>query len=225
MAKRVESFADRLTKAMQAKHISAAELSMKTKYSKASISQWVNGIHEAKQAAVYQLAAILDVNEAWLMGFDVSMERNPVLYGYDDRYSSDGCASDETSPFGTILSRIPLYDLPVSAGTGVWLAEGHEYEYVDFENVPPHTDFALRVRGDSMEPLYSDDDIVFVRQNMLVEGGHVGIFFLNGEGYMKMLQGNKLVSLNNKYKPVIVQEEDLFFICGRVVGKATEPIP
>ena len=120
-----------------------------------------------------------------------------------------------------ILTKLPLYDTPVSAGTGVWLVEGHEYAYENFEDAPKGADFALRVRGDSMEPVYSHGDIVFVRANIIVESGQIGVFCLNGEGYLKQLQGNKLVSLNPVYKPIVIEEYDSFFICGRVIGKAS----
>lgn len=119
-----------------------------------------------------------------------------------------------------VITRIPMFNIPVSAGTGQWLSEGHEYEFKYFNNVPEGADFALKVRGDSMEPMYFDDDIVFVKQNVIVESGQIGVFFLNGEGYMKMLQGNKLVSLNPKYTPIIINELDSFFCAGRIIGKS-----
>lgn len=118
-----------------------------------------------------------------------------------------------------ILTQLPLFNTPVSAGTGAWLADGHDYEYEDFADAPNGADFALRVRGDSMEPMYLDGDVVFIRTNIIVEPGQVGVFYLNGEGYLKMWQGNRLVSLNSVYKPIGIEEYDSFFICGRVIGK------
>jgi phage repressor protein C with HTH and peptisase S24 domain len=70
-----------------------------------------------------------------------------------------------------------------------------------------------------MEPMYSDGDIVFVKANVMVESGQVGVFVVNDEGYLKMLQGNKLISLNKDYKPIVIEEWDSFFCSGRVVGK------
>lgn len=115
--------------------------------------------------------------------------------------------------------KIPLYDLPVSAGTGTWLSEGHEYEKIAFDNAPEGTDFALKVCGNSMMPMYADGDIVFIRAQGLVESGQVGVFVLNGEGFLKQLQGNRLVSFNPAYEPIIVGEFDEFFCAGRVIGK------
>lgn len=47
------------------------------KINKANISQYVSGKIEPKQDKVYLLALALNVSEAWLMGYDVPMERHP----------------------------------------------------------------------------------------------------------------------------------------------------
>jgi hypothetical protein len=36
---------------------------------------------------------------------------------------------------------------------------------------------------------------------------------------MKMLQGNRLISLSSKYEPVVISEFDSFYTAGRVIGK------
>lgn len=70
-----ESFKERLKKAMSIRGISSAELARKADLSKAQISQYTRGVYEAKQNALGSLAQALDVSEAWLMGYDVPMER------------------------------------------------------------------------------------------------------------------------------------------------------
>jgi len=60
---------------MNANGVKAADLSKRTGLSKAQISQYVNGVYEAKQQALYKLAVALNVSEAWLMGHDVPMGR------------------------------------------------------------------------------------------------------------------------------------------------------
>lgn len=70
-----DTFKNRLVQAMQHRGIKAAELAKRTGLSKAQISQYTNGVYEAKQTALYKLAVALDVSEAWLMGYDVDMER------------------------------------------------------------------------------------------------------------------------------------------------------
>lgn len=72
----IDTFANRLNTAMRIRNIKASELSEKTGISKSSLSEYMNGKYEAKQDGVYLLAKALNVNEAWLMGLDVPMERN-----------------------------------------------------------------------------------------------------------------------------------------------------
>ena len=51
-----------------------AELSSRSKISKSSISHYLKGDWEGKQDAVYSIAQVLNVSEAWLMGYDVPMD-------------------------------------------------------------------------------------------------------------------------------------------------------
>ena len=117
--------------------------------------------------------------------------------------------------------QIPLYDLPASAGTGVFL-DGDSYTMIDAdENVPETATFAVRISGDSMTPLFSDGQIVYVRQQQELANGDIGIFILNGEAYCKKFDnenGVRLVSLNPKYQPIKLKYSYELRIVGRVVG-------
>jgi len=50
-----------------------------------------------------------------------------------------------------------------------------------------------------MEPDYNDGDIVFVQQVEQIELGQIGVFFVNGSGYIKEYGGDSLISHNPKY--------------------------
>lgn len=71
----IESISKRLNYAMSIRHISQAELSDKTKISTGSLSQYMNGKINPKQDRIFILARALSVSEAWLMGYDVPMEK------------------------------------------------------------------------------------------------------------------------------------------------------
>lgn len=71
----IESISKRLNYAMSIRHISQAELSEKTKISTGSLSQYMNGKINPKQDRIFILARVLSVSEAWLMGYDVPMEK------------------------------------------------------------------------------------------------------------------------------------------------------
>ncbi|MBO8489258.1 helix-turn-helix domain-containing protein, partial [Staphylococcus aureus] len=71
----MNSFKDRLKQIMSERKISQSELSRRTGIGRNSISDYLNGKYEAKQDKVFELAKALNVNEAWLMGFDISKNR------------------------------------------------------------------------------------------------------------------------------------------------------
>lgn len=68
-------FAKRLKEAMDRLGMNRVELARKSEITKSGITQYVSGKYEAKQEALHKLAVALDVNEAWLMGYDCPMER------------------------------------------------------------------------------------------------------------------------------------------------------
>ena len=69
-----EKTAKRIRQAMDRMKYSQQELADKCKIGKSSISHYVNGTNEPGNKTAYILAQALNVNPAWLMGFDVDME-------------------------------------------------------------------------------------------------------------------------------------------------------
>lgn len=129
---------------------------------------------------------------------------------------------NESAIIQPVIRSIHLYDIPVSAGTGEWLEESN-YEEIEVGNeVPEIADFGVRIAGDSMEPQYVNGQIVWIQQLDKIEDGEIGIFFLDGKGYIKKLQDNKkgsyLISLNKKYDPIEINENTVFRTLGKVVG-------
>lgn len=121
------------------------------------------------------------------------------------------------------VTYINLYDLAVSAGTGEPLGDTYYTTRVELptEKVPENAHCCLRVSGDSMEPAYKDGDIVFVQRlgNGRLREGEVGIFSLNGEGYIKQLGQRQLLSFNPKYPPIPIGPYDRLECQGRVLSK------
>lgn len=113
----------------------------------------------------------------------------------------------------------------VSAGTGEWLTD-EQHEEVMVNNEPPAHDFALRVNGDSMTPIFSDGQIIYVNKiydTEEVRNNQFVIAELNGNSYVKKIvfSNNKedcqLISLNKEYNPINVTKDDDFKIVGLVV--------
>lgn len=119
------------------------------------------------------------------------------------------------------VRQLPLYDLPVSAGTGDFLDSDH-YEMIDVPNdVPLSADFALTISGDSMMPTFEDGQIVWIHQQNTLEFGEIGIFSLNGHAFCKELaqdeKGVFLHSHNPAYSPIHVSEYDDLLVFGKVI--------
>lgn len=84
-----EIFTIRLNQALSKRDMKPVDLANKSKLSKASISQYLNGVYVPKPTKLYLLAEALNVNPAWLMGHDVPMEYDPKDLEIDaDRYEN-----------------------------------------------------------------------------------------------------------------------------------------
>ncbi|MCI5684251.1 S24 family peptidase [Enterococcus gallinarum] len=195
------------------------------KMSKSHLSQYVNGKSQPDQHKLYLLSKTLNVSEAWLLGYDVpkedrefdipsiekiykqlNPERQTKVYNFAEYQLK------EQQRKSKISIMIKGY---VSAGSGEWL-ESNEEE-VEFNGEVPEHDFAVRVNGNSMTPLFDDKQIIFVKGTSEARDGQIVICRVNSDAYVKKLSGNKLVSLNKDYKDILISETDDFKIFGVVV--------
>lgn len=106
---------------------------------------------------------------------------------------------------------------PASAGAGMYLGpDEFETIYVQENDLTCRASFGIPVRGDSMEPDYHDGDVLLVERAEDIRIGQVGVFTIDGEGFVKERGDGELISLNPKYKPVPMNES---IRCnGRVIG-------
>ncbi len=115
---------------------------------------------------------------------------------------------------------ISLYELPVSAGVGVYLEDSRaETITIPGGEKTADADYALRISGNSMEPKYHNGDILLVQHADSVEIGELGIFLLDGCGFFKVYAGDRLLSLNEEYGPILLKDFEDIQCRGRVVGK------
>ena len=127
---------------------------------------------------------------------------------------------EESAPCESI--EIPFFELPVSAGLGVdLLAQDGASETISVPATPTtrRADFSVLVEGDSMEPMFSDGDIVLVEQEQEVLEGQVGIFAVNGQGYIKKAGCCRLISANKEYNDIPIGPDDSVRCFGLVIGK------
>lgn len=72
----METCAERIRTALWIRNMKQSELAERTGIPKSAISQYCSGAFKPKQQRLFRIAEVLEVDEAWLMGLDVPMERN-----------------------------------------------------------------------------------------------------------------------------------------------------
>ena len=116
------------------------------------------------------------------------------------------------------LIEVSINYAPVSAGFGDELEDYEQWEKASVPLTPESrkADFILVVDGDSMEPKFHNGDYILVRKQPAVDIGQIGIFGVDGKGYVKKYGGDKLISLNKKYPDIPLDEDSHCF--GLVLG-------
>lgn len=170
----------------------------------------------------FSLSSKLNNDELELLSYFNKLDERSkgILFG-EAKALSGALEKPLEEPQNTIF--IEQYLLPVSAGTGVYL-DNCDKEMIEVEEneLTLEANFALRVSGDSMEPDYQDGDVLLVRSQPTVEVGEIGIFILDGEGYVKEYGGDCLISHNQKYENIKLNEYSEIYCRGLVIGVLEE---
>lgn len=231
------AFKDRLREAREAKGLTQQELANIVGVSKSAIANYETGVSAAKEQVLIKLFSALDVTPNYLWQDEMEDVKSSFVCSYHERViiqkyrdlddhgkrMVDIVIKEETERMEQEqqedVLQIDLFDLPASAGFGLPL-EGDYRTIIEAPDTPLNrkADFCIRVAGDSMEPDYSDGDIVLVKKSE-VYIGDVGIFVLDGESYIKELGKDVLISRNPKYNDIPLPDFDRIMVAGKVIGK------
>ncbi len=195
----VDSFQNRLKEAMDYRNIKQVDLVEKTKLDKTLINKYLSGVSNAKQRKLTILAEALNVNEVWLLGYDVSMERE---------------ANAKIDKLGNPVVEIPILGT-VKAGYD-YLAQENWIGTIDIDKklADGGEFFALKVKGDSMAPIFIEGDTVILKKQNDCENNQVAVVIINGdEGTLKKVKktddGIILQAYNPIYSPVFYTNKEI----------------
>ena len=229
------SFGEKITEIRQAKGIKQTELArILTEYGVPVTNKVVNNWEKSQTIPTAEqfvaLCDVLDVDDImWHFagkhsgaytglnqaGREIAREFINLLFRMD-MYRDDPVETEYE------IRIMNLYSIAVSAGTGNFLSDG-DYEEIEVpEYVPSGADFALRVTGDSMEPLFQDGQIIWIKEQVELNHGEIGIFDYDNDAYCKkyIYENGEVIlrSLNPTYKDIQINTELSFRIIGKVVS-------
>lgn len=196
-----ELFSQRLSELIKNSNYILSDMEDSVGKKAATISRYATGeITGVKRSTIVKLANFFKVNPAWLAGLS------------DTKYNDD--INKQVFPLlGTVKAG---YD---------YLASENIIGYVSIDKKisDPENYFALKVTGDSMQPVLYEDDIVIVHRQNDIESGQIAIVLVNNEEatVKKVIKYNDHIELIafNSYCPVKKLDKTCNF---KIVGKVAE---
>ena len=132
--------------------------------------------------------------------------------------------SDDPSSKGV---RIPVFGtvaagIPIEAITDI-----EDYEEISEALAATGEFVALKIKGNSMEPLLLAGDTVIIRVQDTIEAGEIAVVLVNGEEatckkIKKTPEGVILISLNSDYDPMFYTNAEIESLPIRIFGKVVE---
>lgn len=221
------------------KGLKQEELAKLVGKSKNVISNWERGDNKPDADTLFDLCDILDVDANYLLGWEnnqnlsLSIDEQDHIKKYRsldslDKKAVDGLLdtlsnrrSEQSKEFIQLEPPLlyPYYGHIASAGTGQFVFDDIPPEMIEVENnhINMQADFAVGVNGDSMEPTYSDGDVLLIKKQHSLNKGDIGIFMIDGEAFVKEYDGDVLKSHNKAYPDILVSENTVCL--GKVIGK------
>lgn len=214
------------------------QMSIYTGISEAAISDWKKKGTNPSSDKVFVIANFLDVSIEYLLTGKESKKESIVLSKNEQELLNTFNQLSQDSKIRLIERAETLLELEkpqeeeesiitilsseyrVSAGKGIMLDDDNLTE-ITVPDTPEarRADFALTICGNSMEPIYHDNDIVLVRKMPCIDVGEIGIFCVDGSGYIKKYGGDRLVSLNSAYDDILFDENTEIRCFGKVIGR------
>ena len=105
----------------------------------------------------------------------------------------------------------------LSAGTGLFVFDDIPTRVINVPEIYKDADFVIGVSGDSMQPTYFNGDKVAVKKCPCIDKGEIGVFMIDGSGYIKELGDGILISHNKNYDDIDLTESTVCI--GKVLGK------
>lgn len=197
-----EIFAENLNRLVNSRNLSQREIATRINVSPQTFNTWMQGKAIPRMGKIQLLADYFKIEKSDL----IEKKGNVTL--------SQGIKIP-------VLGTVPA-GIPISAVEDI----------LDYEEIPQSWAnqgqfFALKIKGDSMEPRMISGDVAIVKQQSDADSGDVVIALVNGnEATCKKLEktnnGIMLISTNTKYAPMFFSNEQISELPVVILGKVVE---
>ena len=184
--------------------LSQTELAKIFNIAQNTLSNWENGNRMIDMTTAIEIAKFFNVSVDYLLGRD-EVPSSPTSNG----------------TWIPVLGKVQA-GIPVEAIQDI-------IDYEDISNISkdPAEYFALQVKGASMEPKFSEGDVVIVKKQDTAEDGEIVIALVNGdEATIKKLKkradGIDLLPLNQQFDMMYYTADDIEKLPVRILGKVVE---
>lgn len=234
----MSSFSSNLERLMNKRDMSDSELAELVDVNRTTVTRWRKGIRSPKLDKLPEIANVFGVKPLDLIHemddskiieeiHNVSSQLTPprqqnvLNYAHDqlEEQNSKGDNVVDINSYKQDKIKVKVNGC-VSAGVGERLHEETLFTETVKAPVPPH-DLALKVNGDSMEPMFKDGEIIFVEKTHNIKNGQIGIFIIEEEAYLKkvLVEDDRLtlISLNKNYRDLHFYENQSVKLVGKVI--------
>lgn len=197
-----EIFAENLTRLVNGSKLPQSEIAKRINVSPQTFNTWIQGKAIPRMGKIQLLADYFKIEKS-----DLIEEKSNITISQGIKIP--------------VLGSVPA-GIPITAVEDI----------LDYEEIPQlwanqGDFFALKIKGDSMEPRMQSGDVVIVRQQSSADSGDTVIVLINGdEATCKKLEktsnGIMLISTNTKYSPMFFSHEEINELPVVILGKVVE---
>ena len=197
----------RIRELRKAAGLTQQELATYLGVNQTAISQWEREVTSPGGELLVELSRFFNASADYILGKS------------EDRTVSPSLSSNSVS--------IPVLG-DVQAGLPMEAIEN----IIDYEEIPESMTrtgeyFGLRIRGSSMEPKFSEGDVVIVRKQPTVESGEIAVVLVNGDSatikkIKRSAAGITLIPTNQAFEPIFYDNEEIESLPVTIIGKVVE---
>lgn len=187
--------------------------------SRSTINKIELGINELTQSKIMAFAKVLNCSPIFLIGLSDEIQECNLKNNENELKE---LYKNYPSIYPIQKQKIPLLG-EISCGKPIYASEDRE-SYIEI-GTDIKADFCLRAYGDSMiNARIHDGDIVFIRQQSMVDNGEIAAVIIENEVTLKRVyyypNENKLIlnPENPKFEPLVYINDELNYI--KILGKA-----